>query len=280
VAAAPWTTPDLKRRCVELREDLAQGGAASAEELAAYWPGGAENTYGGRGGWIYCYSQLSRFVARLERRAPGSDASIARDDARVLAALRGAPVAVTALGPRADGTAWQVHPKSFEALLYLHALDAQLGYALAAKQRFDAALLAGLLDAATAAQLPTIAATVSELQLLCCWIVTTPGPGVPEGARALEPAIPAELRALDAVAILALVRAHQQLLGRAHVVRALIDEATEHESGQRPSWSLFLGSLAVEWGEDAGVLARQRTLESLLATARLGAAARRPPETD
>lgn len=272
----PFSVRDLRRRCTQLGDDLTARDAASAAEVASYLPGGAANAWTGRAGWTYAYGQLNRLAARLERLAVGSDAARALADAQGLAALKGAPVPVP--GMRDDaGEPVHVYPKSFDTLQQLHALDAQLGHALAVQQRLLAADAAGLLDAAAANELPTVAQLVSDLTLLCCWVVTTPGPGRPAGADAAVPPIPDALRAWSDVEVLAVVRAHQRLLGRAHVMSALLDERTEAEGGQRPSWSLFLGSLAVELHADPGTLARERTLESLLAQVRLAGAARAVP---
>src|SRR5690348_13232097 len=82
-----WSASEIKERCRGMRQTLTVRALATPEEIAAYWPGGAENQEKGKGGWIYCYANYVGFLRRAEARKPTS----ATADRVMLEALRGEP---------------------------------------------------------------------------------------------------------------------------------------------------------------------------------------------
>ena len=69
-----WGVDDVRERCRDYREVLADAPeCCTAEELAAYWPGGKENPYPGRGGWLYCYGTYRAFLWKLKDTSPLQD---------------------------------------------------------------------------------------------------------------------------------------------------------------------------------------------------------------
>lgn len=266
-----WTLKGIRARCERMRDTITSAGLAQPAEVAAYWPGGAENPLRHKGGWIYCYGQMCRLLGRkdpwnLERRT-------ALSDAEVLKALGDSPIPVKRLANLKDETTLPllVYAKGLEAELYLDALDRQLAWMNAQRQR--------LLDAGTPAAmdlLTEVYTTISYTLQVCVWIVLDPGPELPFDPADPDPKIPHEIQVLEPWDMLRICEARQRQLARLSALRAITDEKTQHDGGSRPGWSMFIGSLALEMGETPATLMRHRSLASLLASVRLSNAARTP----
>lgn len=273
-----WGVKQLKARCRGLRDTLRVRRLATEAELAAYWPGGEENTEPGRGGWIYCYANFVGFLRRAEHRERVVDAGA---DETILKALRDEPIQVRRLGAEPDEAPLYVYAKSLDASLQIHALNVQLAWMLGEYNQ-----LAALLDdpqterrAALAETLPQVLDAVSYTYQLLAWIVTTPGPDMPYAADDDRPAPPEHIRRLEPWDMVAICRAHQQHMLRLHALTALIDERGAEDGGTRPSWSSLIGTVSMDTGEAPVTLMKHRSLASLLAAVRLNADAKAPRET-
>jgi hypothetical protein len=252
---------DLQAKCAVLEEKVRARRLATDDELAEYRP---ERKSAPLWDWIWWYAQLVRFCGRLEvHEHAGAEA-----DALIIAALRAEPKTVQ-LDPERS---LQVFPKSFDALLNIHARDQLL---LWLTTRYAA--LHDNANGADAMQfLERVAGEMAYQHQLLAWTVTTPGPGLPfapeeENSR---PAPPAEIRALEPWEIL---RLHQAFLEvnvmRLNALDKLIDPPKGDEKGGRPSWSVFMGSLSLKMQTDPKKLMRDYALVQLLAVVKLAAPA-------
>ncbi|HNB58681.1 MAG TPA: hypothetical protein PK308_00110 [Phycisphaerales bacterium] len=264
---ASWDAEGLQAQCTALREVLGDG-VATPQELADYWPGGAENPEADPlGRWIYCYAQYSRMAGRLDPQK--TDADIAKAEADVLAALRHAPVPVELVRTvRGKPVRVEVHPKSFETLLHIEARDRELGRLCEALEG-----LQGLPAKAQARWGRRLAAEIAYQQQVLCWIVTHPGPGLPFPGGKDAPAVPKRFRDLEAQDCVSILRAHRRVavvrLGR---IADLIGGGKA--SGKRQSWASLGATAASELGVSSRALLRDWTLESWIAQLSLTADAK------
>lgn len=266
----PFTVRQLKAQCQTLAEDLLQQGQSSADALLTIKPGGAANAKRDTWAWVRYYGQLQI----LRGRAQGPDGSGARpahpsDDATILEALAARPVVVQGLG----ATRYTVHPKSLGALLECHAREAVLAKLTT--------LLATLKDLdAHDEHASLIAEAVEELGYhtrLLVWIATTDGPGLPFPRGERRPTLPADVADLDPVTVLELNRAFARVnWANLRALESLV--SPDPEAGgerKRPSWSVFMGALAIELHEDPVTLIEHRALVSVMASMQLAASSQR-----
>lgn len=256
-----WSTRAVRERCERLRVTLAHHPSVSAAELAAYWPGGAENrATRGRGAWLYCYASLFRLMGRSEAAAASGD-----DQDALLAALAAEPVSVTL----SDGSERLCFPKSYLALRWLAHADALLGAMLHSIEQipyFASDEQEGLREEAMLG--------TTELQLALVWAAVHPGVGLPFDERRRLPPIPDEIRDITPLDIFAIIRTYRTAnLQGLSALPLLTDGA---EGGNRPSFAMWFSSVASESGLAVDVLMRERPLVQLLSQARLASAAREP----
>lgn len=268
---------ELKERCHKIRDTLRfralAGGVVTENEIAMYWPGGEENPGNDHWAWIFCYASMTRLSDRLRGLAKQKDKSTAIADAQVLDALRAEPIPVMLTAGSDDASPLYVYPKGLDALMHLHALDATCGYLTAQR----AWILANP-TAMAMASLPQVMSVLAYTEHLLCWIVTAPGPEMPYASDNDTPKIPPHIKALSPWDVMRICRAHQQHMGKLSALSSLIDETSEQDKGPRPSWSMFIGALALDMGESPTQLMRHRSLMELMAMVRLNAAAKAVPE--
>lgn len=270
----PVKVRHLKAQCESLAEDLLLHEQASVEALRALRPGGAENPKRDSAAWVWYYGQLQL----LRGRAQGPDGKGApvpvgasREDSLVLASLAAKPEVV-----RRSDRDFAVYPKSLAALLHCHARDlivARLARVTADVMDRDGGKLY--------ADLTHQALTELGLQTRAlCWIACTKGPGLPFEEYARDISLPDEWRDLDPITVVEINRAFARVnYLNLKALEALITPDPEGERGgrdrARPSWSTFVGSLAMELHEDPMALMRDRSLASILASTQLSASAQR-----
>ncbi len=259
----------IKRTCQLWASDLIERGAASESDVRAVAPGGANNPGKDGEAWLRYYGQLQLLRGRSQREASAQrDGGASSDDAQTLAALAAQPVP-TSVGP--------VYPKSLATLLHCHAREIVLGKL--------AALVAGLKDAdAQDEHVELVGDALAEIDYqtrVLAAIALHAGPGMPFAASAVPAAT--ELVDLAPVAVLEVTRA----FARANWVnlkamQSLIepDPDTDDQPRTRPSWSIFMGSLAIELHENPETLITHRALVSVLASTQLAASARRTAMAD
>lgn len=255
--AKPWGDRDLRRRCRVLREQLAAAAAdvVTPTELAAYWPGGAQNAQPGRGAWIYCYANLVRLADRLRPEYAAVDAGEA-ERARVDAQLdRAEPVRL------ASGETVHVHPLSYEELEFLTTLDrtvvlAQELAATVAWQRTPAS------EQALALQ-PLLR---SYAVRLWAWVLTSGHGELPFDPIAEDPDPPAWTARMAPEDLLALFAAHRKVNATRNTLIASLFPASTN-ADVRLSLAGFIGAYAHEKGQDSTRFMRRFTVGKIFAQA-------------
>ena len=246
------------------RSLTARGGDTAAAEVAAYWPGGAQNPEKGRGGWIFCYANL---VGMLRVADLGEGASDSQGDAAVARALAAEPQTVTLC----SGEAVQVYPKSYHALRWLDTLDRAVR---------DWTALAGSLhpDAPDELKLLALAPLAESLAVrVWAWILTAGSPASPaalpfdEAVTSDPPAWTTQLTPED---LLTIARAHANVNGhRLRIIAQAFPSDTKAPS--RLNLSGFLGTAAQELGQRPFDVFRHWSLGEAFAQAATAAQASR-----
>lgn len=258
----------LRAECRELRGLCAAKALATEEELAAYWPGGAENDLGGADAWIYAYSQLARFLGRREllERTRETAREALEGAVRAAAAAQPEPVSLT-IGARA------VHPKSAYALEWLTALDRTV------------AAIAGLLVEASDAvrEHPSVVLPHAARALAVrtwAWVLTHSGPGLPwdDESSPIDP--PDWTGALAPEDLLLLDRAHRHVNAERLRIMAAAFPASEDgsESTSRLALGGFLAGYAHEHGQQPSDIVRRWSLGEVFAASIAASEAHRQAE--
>ena len=268
------TADELRAECATLDRAVRSAGLATEEYLAKHQPGGEDNPAEDVYGWLRFYAVLHRVHARGEIQP---DMAHARNDATVLDALRNEPIMVVPLNADSDGKPQSifVYPKGLDALLHVHALDLQLAWMLAQKEILEAEASAASLN-----MIQYVMDTMAYTYQLLCWVVTSKGPEMPYAVENDHPEIPQYVLDLSPWDVVRICQAHQEHLTRLGVLSTLLDAKSQRESGKRPSWSMFVGTMAVELGESSITLMKHRSLAELLAIARIHAAANEVPDKE
>lgn len=255
----------LQENCGIIEKHVLVRRYVTPDELDAYRPGSPDNP-GARtiGAWVHWYAQLVRFAGREDQQ----DDDTQRADAAVLDALRAEPQMVTLTAKDAEGRFREVavHPKSLDALLQCHAKDRLLGW-LAERvyvlQQSTRSEHIELLEAAHA--------EIAYQYAVLAWIVTTPGPRspIPSGTAHLEP--PDEILDLEPWDFLRIAQAHAVVNAhRMQALESLISKDTDGpQVATRPSWSIFVGDLAIRMETSEESLMKDRTLGGLLSAIKL-----------
>lgn len=251
---------EFKAECTVLERAVRSAGLVTEEKLKEERPKRGADARA----WMAYYVSLHRRHAFLNKPGGGSE------DAEVLDALRGQPIVVELI--RKDGQQVQVYPKSLHASLYVHALDLKLAWLLAQK-----ALLEGRGTAGDVLVLPKVYEAITYVYQLLAWIVCSEGPAMPFDTNDPDPEPPSWVTELEPWDVLRICQAHQKLLMRLQALSALIDDGTAHDqTGIRPSWSMFISTMAVELKESSVNLMKLRSIGELLAMARMNSAAHAP----
>lgn len=253
---SPWGPADLKRRCQQLREQLAAAAAdvVSPAELAAYWPGGPENSVEGRGAWIYCYANYARLADRLRPGANAATADAAEAALEAALADRPEPVLLT------SGETVAVHPLSYEALEFCAALDRLV---------LRATELAGeyLPQESDASERLVALQPLVRAQLVRTWAwVITHGAALPFDVSIDWPDPPEWTRTMEPRDVLALALAHRRVNSQRNVLLSQL-APDDHRTTHRLSLGSFVGAYAHEHGGDAAVYMRRFALGKLFAQA-------------
>lgn len=266
---APRTTAkDLKTRCKSLRDQLIGQQLATAEEVAAVWPGGALNHGQGFTGWIETYAQLTRFAGRLEVSVETHSAAQSQQlEAVVRAASSRAPkpLALT-VGDYA------VHPKSAHTLAFLDSLEAVQRPLV--RLMIDRAQDETLEPSELEALLPM---TRSLAQRTWAWVLLTPGVGLPfDDFAPIDP--PVWTKELTPEDLLAIYFAHRELHAEAVAIMSAAIPRDGGPAQSRLSLSGFLTGYASEHGLPPSQLMRQWSLPESVAAALASAESHRVAE--
>lgn len=213
--------------------------------------------------WLQWYGQLRAWLAV----APVADSEHASADARVMRAIREAPVAIA-------GTSRAVHAKSFTTYVQLHVLSLQLDRLTArlahlSEDTVPLEAMDRVVDVATA---------VTYVQHLIAWIWLAPGPGMPFDAQDPAPVVPPEITALTPEDLLQIAQAIGVFAEDLAALQQLVSAAAPDGATRRPSWSGLFEAVGAEWHIDARELAVTHSLGKVLALTRLAADRLRVPE--
>jgi hypothetical protein len=264
-----WSVRGLKERCELLQTDLEARRLATAEELAAYWPGGKNNTAEpGRGQWIFCYANFVRFRGRSEHREAA--ASGAEGVALAILAIEPEVIATSGLPLGAPGPL-AVHQKSLWALGHLAAHDTVL-----AQLQAGVAALRGSREPADVKLVAQAQARIAEELTLCVWAALHPGPLLPWDPNGPLPEAPDWVRSLDGYVVLRIQRAYQRVNGtNLAAIRVLLAPDPDAGGGDTPL-TLFAGILSgtkADLGFTPERMIRERPLLQFLAQIQLRASA-------
>lgn len=267
----------MKQRCKDLRAVLRESPElCTPEELTNYWPGGKENRVAGIGGWIYCFAAYGAFMWRSQTSVPESEAKeqLARDAASD--ALRGAPIYVTLEALDKDGleTVRGVFPKSYHALSHCAQRDLLLAHLAEQIQRLQA-----INTPSAAAALGGALMECSYQQRVLCWIVCHDEPGLPFSDAEFRPDVDKHApwaNDLSPVDVVRIIQAHRTVNGARLQLVSYLLSPPDQKTGKRPgSWETLVSTAAKALGKDARTLARDTTLESLIAQVALAHEAER-----
>lgn len=255
---APWSVPDLRRRCRELREVILSRDPAAASEVATYWPGGDENPATDKGAWIYAHGNLLGIWRSLHTvDTLGDGQRSAAEEARALAA-KDAPEAV----PMADGTIRYVYPLPYASLEFLTTLDRAVlrGVELAAQ------FVASDSDAGERVVAITPLIRLFAVQLWA-WVLTAGAGALPFELYGQEEVRPPDWTGTIAPDdLLALYLAHQRVNGRRSALIAMLFPP-EKQSKQRLDLAGFIGAYAHEKGLDGALLFQRFSVGKIFAQA-------------
>lgn len=245
---------EFKRRHIEARK------LATSEEIASFWPRSKSAPFEA---WIFCFGGLCRLIAREEQRVANLDFSDA--DARTTRALVAEPISLTLYPPGGALVTVSVYPKSHHALeVFFHNRDGLLANLAA---RIDVLREKGGLADHELLERATEEATYQ--QRLCAWAACTEGPGLPAEIWAGRAEIPEPWASVTPADLL---RIHQAYVHVNHTQLEALEvlvQAGKRAGRDRPSWSIFFGSLATKMNIPAERLMRDHALVSLLATVKL-----------
>jgi len=255
------TRKGLINDCDRLRSHIESRGWASADELDGYYPEGGKSASKDKW-WLY-RGQLMRFMGRAEWHQSR------RDDAEeeVLKALRDEPRSIVL----ADGEEVEVHPKSFEALLWFRDKDFTVEFLAVRMEALRQAIEEGTLTPEQCPQPRKLLADGEEelgYQFAClCYAACTPGPSVDRKAVEDPPQTFRELHSLDVIRILG---AFQEVNAkRLTPIPLILGPSKSDPTNKTPGWNVFFATTAKYYKVDVRDLMRDRSLVSLLAQVQL-----------
>lgn len=261
-------------------------GLGTEAELATVRPGKENSTVRDARAWLRYYAVLNRHHARGE--GGHGDEARARADAQILAALGDEAIRVDLLQPVQllpiteieEPEIWThvyVYQKSLDALLHAHGLDRQLAWLILQKERVEDAGARGMPGASELHD--KVIEAISYTYGLLAWILTSPGPAMPyQVGGKTDPEVPDLIRQMHPIDIAQIANAGMKHHARLAAMQVLLDRKSRNEGGKRPSWSQFVGSLAVEMDTDSVQIMKYRSLGSLLAAVQLNADANLPDD--
>jgi hypothetical protein len=249
----------LKERCSRLRDSLPATGVVTDAEIAAVWPGGAENPKRNLEAWIRCSEQLHGFAGRIRNKLDDREVSVAERRRAVIEALADKPEGV----PLFDGTRLTVYPKSYVALEAIQERSTQIAALIDGHKLLQEYKPETSADVDAMRELaPRIWSELGYLQRVIAWIATTEGPGLPFSESDTAPEPPEQFALLHPADLYAIAEAFQ----RVNVKRLLAIDSTR-SNDTRPDWSVFIANLADGLNKPTPYVMRDVSLASAIAGA-------------
>lgn len=256
----------LQERCAHLREHLLRAKLVTEADLAPFVPGGEDNPYSGREGWIWYWAQLIRFTDRVGQKDETTAAELAEARREAMRGLRESPVTVELVAVDDAGAprTLAVHPKGFDALCVVDEIDLGIRWLIALAERLEGS---GTAEAVLRRQ--ECYRAVSELHQVCAWIACTKGPGLPFDPTQPHPPAPADFAALDAYDLLSIMSAfHRVNRSRFSAVSKLLRKSGGGED-EPASWETLAAAVAADQRCPIEHLLRDRSLVAWLSQAAL-----------
>lgn len=261
----------LRAQCQALVQSVQADRLASADDLAAFAPGGARNPGTDVVAWLQWYGTLRawRGGPRVDARESTPTTAVDREarEAEIMQALGDVPETVLLIEAplQADGEPHYVtvHPKGWDAVAWLMCVDSRLTHwntkRAEYEQRQDDSDL-----------LERISAEIIWLYKLIVWGVTTPDAFLPFDPFTItdDTDLPEWLGALhpiDLARIHAAFTRVQQV--RMLSLRALMTEPTDGTKPERPSWVTLYTQLEDAKHIPTNVLMRDHSIPRLMAQA-------------
>lgn len=247
---------------------------ATREELTPYRPGGAENPDKGAQGWLRYFIKLHRYHAQSERVGPQTVNPLG--EAERMAMLRGKPATVELIALTEDGSPARlnIYPKSLAALTDCAQRDAVLGWLAKQYEKVG--------DDATVKGLECKARLMDEMlyqHRVLCWVVCSPGAGLPFAESEYRPVVPAPFDALDTMDVYHIIQTHQKVNAlRLQALSNLYDVGPKDAA--RPSWAVFVANVAHEMHLRPETLLKDWSLGEVLAQHALVVKARKDAEAE
>ena len=256
------TKRELIGECDRLRNHIEARGWASGNEINGYYPKGGQSASKDKW-WLY-RGQLMRFMGRAEWHQSRKEEA----EEEVLKALREEPVNVTLI----DGeTTLEVHPKSFESLLWFRNKEFLLDFLNIRIEALRQAITEGTL---TPEQVPEPAKLMEDGErelgfqfATLCFAACQPGPSIDIEATRNPPEVYRTLHPLDIVRI---TGAFQEVNARRLTpIPLLIGPRKANGDGAPTGWNVFFATTAKHYKVDVRDLMRDRSLVNLLAQVQL-----------
>lgn len=262
---------ELRAQCQALEPVVLRAQLATVEELASHKPGGTANPQEGARGWLRYLIVLQRRHARQENGTSGS--ATAGLDARLLQTQAGEPHFLTLSERGEDGRHRRlaVHPKSLRANIELHKIDKSLVYL----GGYAELLRADRMDAPTLALYQRTVDAIAYYTGLIIWALDHPGPRLPWDRAIPEPELPEQYLDLTPIDVFRLAALHQRVNnGDLQALSSMISASGGQTKATRPTFSIFMGSTALEFGVKPEELAEEWSLGAVFAAVHLAAIAR------
>ncbi|HEY4100092.1 MAG TPA: hypothetical protein VGM20_04350 [Gemmatimonadales bacterium] len=252
----------LKAEC-ELFERSLRSKGSLPPEVASFAPGGANNPERGASGW---FVYLRRLIAVHAVGSVGGSGGSAVDpqktaaDAAAIETLSEAPL--VRLSRVQDGSGQPkyltVYRKSFVTLAHLHGRDLAIArlqptvQTLFERPDFAPKVMRRIIDA------------IAEQHVICAWIATFPGVGMPFEPEQPPPEIPEAIKALQPLELHQILAMNLEVNYKGIMLARPLITPDPNPSGEQLYWSPFFAKAAELLGQTSRVLMRDWALESVL----------------
>ncbi|HET8777980.1 MAG TPA: hypothetical protein VFN76_10005 [Candidatus Limnocylindria bacterium] len=247
---------EYREKAERLKEHIVFRSLASAEELAAYWPGGAENPGKDVRAWIFCWANLMRMFGRIEDRRVEQEQDDSRVQQLVSEALSDTPEIVELSG----GSVVSVYPKAFDALTWVRDREWEIDWLVERRDRLRAR--------GAFAENPRLLERVRTMIVyeyhLLAWAVTHHDVYLPFPPADPPEDVPEQIARLTTKDLerIRLAHLHVNAVSIALLSRYLSQKASGDPSAEKGNWNVFFSQLGDAHHVSTVLLRRERSLRS------------------
>lgn len=249
----------VRSQCEGMRRHVLARHIRTEAQVDAEWPKGKAVR-----DWIQAYGTLRAWVWE----AGTGPSNSAEAEERMLLALRDKPHEVRML----DGEVLKCYPKGLDSLMWYRQQDWLLDWLGPRIVALREALNDG---AGTPQDLPNPVTALASAEQEIAWQVgafcaEATREGADRGPWANDDTdLPERWRDVDPLDVISVHRGFVECNAARLEALSRLVKPTRGAAGERLSWNVFMGSMAMRLGVDPATLARDRSLVSLLATVRL-----------